>query len=356
MSPAQQLCCGRIGRCGWASLVLLGCGLATAVVLRFQAGLDLWAVHPVHGGSGEESWAAMHWIGLSNLAMLVGWLPGYSQVRMAAPARVGRVPRVAFTFDDAIGLNASGASELLDLLDEFKVKATFFVIANEEYTLGGSKPAVLKEIVQRGHEVGNHGIEDAGMNFMDEATVEATLVAWEHRVQAVVGPWPVQAEDQKWFRPPKGAMSDTLARVLDRKGYHAVLGDVISNDWQNEDIAYHVDVIRTLARDGSVVILHCPDRPERLQTLAVMKRVLPYLSTAGFEFVRLSTLFASHGRAIAQLGGTCESCMVMVGIASLSWCLAVVCSIVHAFRIAANVLAQKRQDEGELQTKEFMPV
>lgn len=305
------LCCG--------PLALLLCGIMSLILTRLASGLDLRMVHPVQGGSGEISWASMHWLGLRNLALLLAWVPGYAPVHWAARPSLGTAgPTVALTIDDAVGENTTGVAALLDLLDEHKVPATFFVIANDAFTFGPGRPKILKEMIDRGHEIGNHGVEDAAMASLGAAEVEEALTLWEDRVRPAVQTWPQRESDWKWFRPPQGMMSQIMAEVLTKRGYSIALGDVYSDDWLIQDTEYHARVIEGVAMDGSVIILHAPDRPTRMHTLDILREVIPYLHSRGYSFVRLSDLYrGDHPRD--DLKSTCVACVAVAALGGLAF-------------------------------------
>jgi len=290
--------------------------------------MELWMVHPIQGGYGEVSWTAMHWIGLRNLGLLLAWIPGYDIVRWGANGGVNG-PRVALTFDDAVGKNSTGMASLLNLLDDHKVPATFFVIANE-WTFGQGRPEILAEVSRRGHEIGNHGVEDAAMYAMDAEQVDEALTVWEDKVLPVVHGW--YDSDRKWFRPPQGLMSGAMADVLPRRGYSVVLGDVYSDDYLIQDTEYHARVIKGVTMDGSVIILHCPDRPMRMHTLDILREVIPFLHGRGFQFVRLSELF----RGAPQHDEVKRTCIPCLAVMSFSCLLLGVCIAIAACRSACR--------------------
>merc|ERR1711970_1567814 len=75
-------------------------------------------------------------------------------------------------------------------------------------------------------------------------------------------------------------------------GYRVALADVYSDDWLVLDAAFHLRVLEGATCDGSVLVLHVPDRPSRLQTLETLRAGIPRLRELGFEFARLSDLFS----------------------------------------------------------------
>jgi len=154
---------------------------------------------------------------------------------------------------------------------------------------------VLCDAVRRGHEIGNHGIQDAPMDWMTSQEFEGALDEWEKRVTSILPSWPDIPESHganvKWFRPPSGLMSLAMADVLKRRGYEVVLGDVHSFDANIDDEPFHTRILQNEAQDGSILIMHCPDRTTRTQTFDVLSHTVPALRERGLQVVRLIDLF-----------------------------------------------------------------
>jgi len=322
----KMTCCRGCSACSWpcrlalAAVCSLVSGLILAVLLRLgdsRCGYDLPELTPVKGGLPEVWWTSLDWVGLRNLALLVGWVPGYSQTYFAAePQNGAEGPRIALTIDDAVGDNATGAVSLLNLLEELEVNATFFVIADDNTARDESRQDILRRMAAAGHELGNHGLRDQAMTSYSHSVMEGEVKEWERRVTAAVPGWPTKG--RKWFRPPKGLMVPTMKAVLDEEEYSVALGDVYSDDWLFEDPAFHASVLTNVATDGSVIILHIPDRPSRLQTLDILREAIPALRARGLRFVTLTELFEtsrSSWRSLfsAPVCSVCIPCMAAVG-------------------------------------------
>mmetsp|Transcript_89663 Transcript_89663/g.242163 ORF Transcript_89663/g.242163 Transcript_89663/m.242163 type:complete len:421 (-) Transcript_89663:163-1425(-) len=320
------------------SLLVLLLNLVLAVVLRLTAaggceGLRVQDIGPVRGGFSEVNWSFVHWLGMRNLGRVLAWIPWNRRVLFGAPPAVGSLgPQIAFTFDDAIGNNATTFVSLLDFLDEEKVPATFFVIANNN-TVAPDRQLILKDASDRGHELGNHGLLDDFMTTMSRDEFEAAVDQWESSVKnAIQGDWPVSPTQWKWFRPPKGMMSGAMDEVLTARDYHIALGDLYSDDWAYEDEAFHARIIKSGACDGSVTILHVMDGERTLRTLDILRDVIPALRARGFSFVRLSDLYNTAHEDMPSCA-ECPICMdafvvsLMVSllvlcfwVGKLAWC------------------------------------
>jgi peptidoglycan/xylan/chitin deacetylase (PgdA/CDA1 family) len=134
---------------------------------------------------------------------------------------------ILFTFDD--GPDRRTTPLLLDRLDEAGVRAVFFLVASR---IAGATPterqdaAVAREIVKRGHLVGNHTLDHAQLPLLDEEAALHQIVTAEKLFEKVYGarPW--------LFRPPFGAHSPRIDSLLAERGYTTLLWNLGGGDFQ----------------------------------------------------------------------------------------------------------------------------
>lgn len=186
---------------------------------------------------------------------------------------------VALTIDDAPDPTTTPA--ILDTLEAYGSRATFFVITSQLHATGDTADPVLTRLRAEGHEVGNHFTHDRPAIRLDSATFERDLA---HADSALRRYGPV-----RWARPSSGWYSQRMVRTMHRAGYECALGSVYPVDaglgwpWLSEHY------ILAHARPGAIVILH--DRGKRGQrTAAVLGRVLPALQARGYHIVTLTEL------------------------------------------------------------------
>jgi len=165
---------------------------------------------------------------------------------------------ITFTFDD--GPDHRTTPVLLDQLDRFGVKATFFVNGHRFHhrSAGGvENQAVLREVHRRGHFIGNHTFSHKDVTALDEQGWRQEVVQVEQLVRAVTGrrPW--------LFRPPFGRTdSETSARLV-AEGYSIVMWNLDPEDWR---AATPVQLLeRTIAvvdenPEGGVLLFHDTNR------------------------------------------------------------------------------------------------
>jgi peptidoglycan/xylan/chitin deacetylase (PgdA/CDA1 family) len=224
------------------------------------------------------------------LSVLVGCLSGACALEPPGDATLGLFgnadPRVfygreigerliALTIDDAPDLEST--PRILAALRAHDAHATFFVIGGQ---VPGSE-ALIRQIVEDGHEIGNHMARDEKSVDLDPDEFERRLLLTQAELSRFA---PV-----RWFRPGSGYYSEAMLDVLDRHGLRCALGTVYPLDAQIRWGWLVRSWIDWRAEPGAVVILH--DRGRRgLRTASTLDRVLPRLREEGYRTVTLSAL------------------------------------------------------------------
>lgn len=105
-----------------------------------------------------------------------------------------------------------GVPRILDFLDRHDTKITFFIVA-QDAAFEANKP-YLKEIAQRGHDIGNHTFHhDPWLHIYSEQQVQEELSLAEELIESATGVRP------RGFRGPGFSFSDTVLKVLLQRGY-----------------------------------------------------------------------------------------------------------------------------------------
>ncbi len=161
---------------------------------------------------------------------------------------------VLFTFDD--GPNPGTTDRLLGILDRFHVHAVFFVSGwrlEAEEPLRSRARAILRDEFQRGHVIGNHTVHHRNLAA---ARVEDVATEIDHNADLI---HEVIGERPHLFRPPYGAYSADVQRLIVARGLELSLWSVDSHDWQRVGDAQGVamNVITLLGNmAGGTVLLH----------------------------------------------------------------------------------------------------
>lgn len=186
--------------------------------------------------------------------------------------------KIALTFDD--GPHPSFTYRILDILDRYGVKATFFMIGtNVEYY-----PEVAREVLRRGHEIGNHTYSHHRLTKMDEGTLTDELKKCEAVMKENLNYCP------KLFRPPEGVVSNAVRSCADCRGYTVVLWSVDTRDWEIKETGSIVNHIMKEVKPGAIVLMH--DYTVHSKTPEALEIVLPRLLRQGYEPVTVSALIS----------------------------------------------------------------
>lgn len=108
----------------------------------------------------------------------------------------------------------------------------------------------------------------------------------------------------RWFRAPGGSLSSSMGSVLERHGFTHVLCDAYANDPWISDPEFIADTVLQHTADGSVIVLHMPERGFREYTFQALRKILDGLAARKLKSVTLSALrAAAEPEAKAQEGG-----------------------------------------------------
>ncbi|MEU7423292.1 polysaccharide deacetylase family protein [Streptomyces sp. NPDC040750] len=205
---------------------------------------------PVHGRRLRTAAVALPAaVAAAHIAPAATWLPAVRLPLFPGLSGTGRRRHVAFTFDD--GPDPESTPRFLDALDGLGVRATFFVLGAHVVR----HPALLRETVERGHEVGVHGwTHDRPWRpaFTRDAEAVARAV---HVVHDLTGHRP------RWYRPPYGILTTGRWAAARRAGLRTVLWSAWGKDWTADATpdSVRARVVADL-RGGGTVLLHDSDR------------------------------------------------------------------------------------------------
>lgn len=192
---------------------------------------------------------------------------------------------IALTFDD--GPNTTTTNEVLDILEEYGIKASFFLIGNN---INNSSSEVVKRAYDMGCDIGNHSKAHL---YMDKLSVDEIVDEIEFVNEKIVE---ITGEEPKFFRPPYIAVNDTMYDNIDLT-FIAGFG---CNDWEERVTAERraKSVIKQ-AKDGGIILLH--DSQGNSKTVEALRTIIPELQAQGYEFVTLSRLFEIKGVKISPV-------------------------------------------------------
>ena len=183
---------------------------------------------------------------------------------------------VSLSFDAAWG--ADDTIHILDTLDKFNVKVTFFMTGGwvNEY------PDMVKEIYSRGHDLGNHSQNHKKMSELNTTEQKQELQSVTDKVKELTG------YDMFLFRPPYGDYNSTLINTAYSLNYYPIQWSVDSLDWKD----YGVDnIIKTVTThkaldNGAIILMHNGAK----YTAQALESVITNLQNQGYTLVPISEL------------------------------------------------------------------
>ncbi|WP_333353653.1 polysaccharide deacetylase family protein [Microcoleus sp. N3A4] len=186
---------------------------------------------------------------------------------------------VALTYDD--GPYPPYTNQLLDILDRYQVKATFFEIGRNIE----KHPEIVPMIIARGNELGNHSYSHKDMMFKPREYLLSEIEKTDKLLQEVG-----VKQDSISFRPPWGRRFVVLSYLVSQMHKKLIMWDVDSQDYEKthtvEDIANRViDNVRS----GSIVVMH-DGGGDRSKTVAATEMIVKALQSKGYSFKTVSEL------------------------------------------------------------------
>ena len=182
--------------------------------------------------------------------------------------------KIYLTFDD--GPIPEITEFVLDQLDQYNAKATFFCIGDNIRKY----PKIFNQILSSGHTIGNHTMNHLkawgnSHNTYIKNVIDCENIIKEHS-EAISTP--------KLFRPPYGQISYSKFKTLENMGYKIVLWDILSLDWEKTILPEKClqNVIQS-TKKGSIVVFHDSIKASKnlTQTLPL---VLEHFTKKGFVF------------------------------------------------------------------------
>jgi peptidoglycan/xylan/chitin deacetylase (PgdA/CDA1 family) len=188
---------------------------------------------------------------------------------------------VALTFDD--GPSEPTTRQILDLLDKYSVKVTFFVSGINALCY----PEIIKDIVSRGHSIGNHSFSHNPFLML---TSFNNLYREIYAAQEVLRKMGINT----WaFRPPVGIVNPKLSPILDKLGMFCVTFSCRAFDAGNFHVKDLASKILKKVKADDIILLH-DVVPRRKEDSAVLlqeiERLLVEIIAKGLRIVPLSDL------------------------------------------------------------------
>lgn len=187
--------------------------------------------------------------------------------------------QIALSFDDW-GTDYT-ITRILDTLDKYNVKASFFLRAD-----GVEKnPNLARAIAEAGHDVGNHTYSHPVVTQITRAKLQEEIVKAHQIITEAI-----QQKPTMYFRPPTGVFDESTLGAIGATGYHTIANfDVDPSDYLKSKTADEI-VAAALeqTQNGSVILLHMLDDTHTAEALPI---VIQKLRSRGYTFVKMTEMF-----------------------------------------------------------------
>ncbi|GAB6990029.1 polysaccharide deacetylase family protein [Paenibacillus pini] len=188
-----------------------------------------------------------------------------------------RLMQVALTFDDVP--DPRFTPQILDVLANEKVKATFFVIGSRAQ----QHPRMVSRIAREGHIIGNHSYNHPQFHKVPLSAYQQQINRTEQIIDGIIGYKPAL------IRPPYGDITEPQLRWAKQTGYTVVNWNVDSLDWKGLNKEAVKKNIMNTAGQGSIILQHGGGGTgsDLSGTIAALPDIIRQLKKKGYTFVTL---------------------------------------------------------------------
>ncbi len=178
---------------------------------------------------------------------------------------------IAFTFDD--GPSYIGTNKLLDNLDKYNARVTFFVLGRRV----NNYKDTLTKAYKMGNTIGNHTYSHSNLLKLDNYSVMDEIKKTNETIKNITG------SETIYLRPPYGNINSDIKNI---SNMYTILWDLDTEDWKYKDKDRIADYIVSNAHDGAIVLLHDLYETSVDGALLAMER----LKKEGYAFVTIDEM------------------------------------------------------------------
>lgn len=194
--------------------------------------------------------------------------------------------QVAISFDAAWG--ADKTEEILEILDEFDVNATFFLVGFwvDDFT------DMVKKIDEAGCEIGTHSNTHPDMVKLDIESVSEELSTSVSKIEAVTG------KKVTLFRAPFGSYNNQLLEVAESMNLKTIQWDVDTLDWKGLSASEINSRVLSKVQNGSIILMHNNSD----HVLDGLRLILTTLKNKGYQIGSIGELVYADNYTVDRNG------------------------------------------------------
>src|SRR5690625_1474591 len=168
--------------------------------------------------------------------------------------------------------------EILNILNEKKVKATFFI----EGKWAKENINLVKMIDEQGHTIGNHAYNHPDMARLSNQENADQIIQTNNVIEAIIGKTP------KWFAPPSGSYTNDVVEAAHHLDMETILWTVDTIDWRNPSVSVMINRVITNIHPGAMVLMH-PTSP----VVKGLNQMIIELKALDYQMNTVETLLSS---------------------------------------------------------------
>jgi peptidoglycan-N-acetylglucosamine deacetylase len=175
---------------------------------------------------------------------------------------------IFLTFDD--GPHPDITPFVLDVLNEKKIKATFFCVGN----MVNKYPEIFQRILKEGHQVGNHTFNHENSKKVSKNDYLESISKANKFINS------------KLFRPPYGVLNSKLSKIIS-ENYKIIMWSWLSYDFDERVGVEEILAQAKRIKAGDILVLH--DNPKISEkSRELLPKLIDFLQIKGFEFSRIN--------------------------------------------------------------------
>ncbi|MBE6114806.1 MAG: hypothetical protein E7191_06955 [Erysipelotrichaceae bacterium] len=182
-------------------------------------------------------------------------------------------PKVALTFDD--GPNARYTPKILEILEEYDVEATFFVIGQQIK----SHENVIMDMIEAGHQIGIHTFTHRDLTKLSDQEILQEISSTKEVLKEM-------GYTATIVRPPYGSYNEHIVKLIKEP---LVLWTIDTRDWESKDSKKIVSLVKNTVKNGDIILFH----DMYASTVEAVEILVPYLLDQGYDLVTVEELISN---------------------------------------------------------------
>ncbi|MGB9678619.1 MAG: polysaccharide deacetylase family protein [Thermoanaerobacteraceae bacterium] len=163
--------------------------------------------------------------------------------------------------------------DMLKIFDKSNIKITFFIEGN----WAEKNPEMVKEIFNKGHEIGSHGYTHVKYTQWTKEKYAEDIKKCSDLLEKITGQKP------KLFAPPYGDFNSDVVKTAENQGYKVILWSLDTIDWNNPSPYTITERVISKAHNDAIVLMH----PTK-NTVEALPEIIKQLQSKGYQITNVS--------------------------------------------------------------------